>query len=163
MCEPPRKWMRLTSSMSSGVHVLDVALHDPLEAVADADDLDAFEPAADGRGADDAVDAGGGAAADENCEPLGHEYNRSATSRSVVASGFSRSESSRRPALAGLWQNGRPRGLLAALGVHARCGSSQPPERLPSAGRRASRSATSCGSRRSSAPVVSRGSSTSRS
>ena len=51
-------------------HVVDVALHDPLEAVADAEDLDALEHAADGRGADDAVDAGGGAAADENGQSL---------------------------------------------------------------------------------------------
>ena len=40
--------------------VVDVALHDPLEAVADADDVDAFELGADRRRADDAVDAGGG-------------------------------------------------------------------------------------------------------
>ena len=46
--------------------VLDVALHDPLEAVADADDLDAFEPRADRRRADHAVDARGRPAADEN-------------------------------------------------------------------------------------------------
>ena len=32
------------------------------------DDVDAFEPGADGRGADDAVDAGRRAAADENGE-----------------------------------------------------------------------------------------------
>ncbi len=50
--------------------LVDVALHDPFEAVADADDFDAFEAAADGRRADHAVDAGSGAAADENCEPL---------------------------------------------------------------------------------------------
>ena len=43
MCEPPRKWMRLTSSIVSGRDVLDVPLHDPLEAVADAEDLDALE------------------------------------------------------------------------------------------------------------------------
>ena len=48
--------------------VVDVALHDPLEAVADADDVDALEPGADGRRADDAVDAGGRAAADQNGE-----------------------------------------------------------------------------------------------
>ena len=56
--------------MVSGRDVVDVALHDPLEAVADAEDLDAFERAADGGGADDAVDAGGGAAADEDGELL---------------------------------------------------------------------------------------------
>ena len=48
--------------------VVDVALHDPLEAVAQAEDLEALELGADGGGADDAVDAGGGAAADENGE-----------------------------------------------------------------------------------------------
>ena len=69
MCDPPRKWMRLTSSMVSG-HVLDVALHEPLEPVLDADHLDAFERAADGGGADHAVDAGSGTAADEDCDFL---------------------------------------------------------------------------------------------
>ena len=67
-CDPPRKWMRLTASMVSGMTCVDVALHDPLEAVADADDVDAFEAGADGGRADDAVDAGGRAAADENGE-----------------------------------------------------------------------------------------------
>ena len=43
MCEPPRKWMRLTSSIVERHDVVDVALHEPLEAVADADDLDALE------------------------------------------------------------------------------------------------------------------------
>ena len=43
-----------------------VALHDPLEAVADPDDGDAFEAGADGGGADDAIDAGGRAAADQD-------------------------------------------------------------------------------------------------
>src|SRR5207302_1835861 len=41
-----------------GGDVLDVALHDPLEAVADAQDGHAVERATDGGGADDAVDAG---------------------------------------------------------------------------------------------------------
>ena len=50
----------------------DVALHDPLEAVPDADDFDAFQAAADGCGADHAVDAGSRAPADENCEPFSH-------------------------------------------------------------------------------------------
>ena len=35
--------MRLTASIVERRDVLDVALHEPLEAVADADDLDAFE------------------------------------------------------------------------------------------------------------------------
>ena len=67
-CEPPRKWMRLTASMVSGIDVLGVALHEPLEPVADADDVEPVEAGADGGGADDAVDAGGGAAADEDGE-----------------------------------------------------------------------------------------------
>ena len=37
--------MRLTASIVSGSDVLDVAVHDPLEAVADAEDLDAFQRA----------------------------------------------------------------------------------------------------------------------
>jgi hypothetical protein len=50
--------------------VVDVALHQPFETVADADDVEAFEPGADrGRG-DDAVDAGSGAPADENRKTL---------------------------------------------------------------------------------------------
>ena len=65
-CEPPRKWMRLTSSMVSGIDVIDVALHEPLEAVLDAQHVDALEGAADRRRADDAVDAGGRTAADQN-------------------------------------------------------------------------------------------------
>ena len=48
--------------------VLDVALHQPLEAVAAADDLESFETRADRGRADDAVDAWRGSAADENCE-----------------------------------------------------------------------------------------------
>jgi hypothetical protein len=43
-----------------------VALHDVFEAVPDAEDLDPRETGADGGRTDDAVDAGGGAAADEN-------------------------------------------------------------------------------------------------
>ncbi len=62
--------MRLTLSIVSGVHVVDVPLHDPLEAVADADDLDAFELGADRGRADDAVDAGRGTATDEDREFL---------------------------------------------------------------------------------------------
>ncbi len=46
--------------------VIDVALHQPREAVADADDVDALEPRANRGGGDDAVDAGSGTAADEN-------------------------------------------------------------------------------------------------
>ena len=43
MCEPPRKWMRLTSSIVSGITWSMSPLHEPLEAVADAEHLDAFE------------------------------------------------------------------------------------------------------------------------
>src|SRR6185436_17649050 len=50
--------------------VLDVALHDPFEAVLDAEHLDAFERGTDGRGADHGVDAGRGSAADED----GHAF-----------------------------------------------------------------------------------------
>jgi hypothetical protein len=50
--------------------VLDITLHDPLESVADADDIDTLEPAADGGGANDAVDARGRAAADKNRKTL---------------------------------------------------------------------------------------------
>ena len=101
MCEPPRKWMRLTSSMVSGVTWSTFALHDPLEAVADAEDLDALEPGADGGGADDAVDAGGGAAADEDGEFLrgahvGPPFSDRDPSRRVATLRFS-------PAI---WRNG---------------------------------------------------------
>src|SRR4029453_6464181 len=43
--------------------VIDVAAHDPVEAVLDPQHLDVVEPGADGGGTDDAVDAGRGAAA----------------------------------------------------------------------------------------------------
>jgi hypothetical protein len=46
--------------------MIGVALHDPLESVADPDHLDTFEASADRRGADDAVDTGGWAPTDEN-------------------------------------------------------------------------------------------------
>ncbi len=46
--------------------MIDVALHDPREAVANADDLDAFEASADRGRADDRVDAGGRATTDED-------------------------------------------------------------------------------------------------
>ena len=51
--------------------VFDVALHEPLEAVENADDLDTLEGAADGGGADDAVDAGSGTSAHEDGDFLG--------------------------------------------------------------------------------------------
>src|SRR5690606_15674282 len=46
------------------------ALHQPGEALLDADDIDAVEPGANRRRADDAVDAGGRPAADHDCESL---------------------------------------------------------------------------------------------
>ena len=43
-------------------------LHQPLEAVLDAEDLEALVDRLDGRGRDDRVDAGRGAAADKDCQ-----------------------------------------------------------------------------------------------
>ena len=54
--------------------VIDVALHDPRKPVADADDVDALEPGADGRCADDRIDAGGRAASDQDGESIGHDF-----------------------------------------------------------------------------------------
>ncbi len=56
-------------------HVLGVALHDPLETVPDADDLDPLQDAADGGRADDAVDPRCRTTADEDGEllPLAHD------------------------------------------------------------------------------------------
>ena len=48
--------------------MVDIALHDPLEAVSQPDDVYFFEPGADGRRADDAVNAGGRPATDEDRE-----------------------------------------------------------------------------------------------
>jgi hypothetical protein len=62
--------MRLTLVDGQRGDVIDVALHDPLEPVADADDVDAFDPGADGGRADDAVDAGRGTAPDEDGDVL---------------------------------------------------------------------------------------------
>src|SRR5262245_11266108 len=50
--------------------VFDVAVHQPFEAVAHADDVHALEGGADGCGADHAVDAWCGSTADENGEFL---------------------------------------------------------------------------------------------
>ena len=43
MCEPPRKWMREMRVDGERADVVDVALHEPLEAVLDAEDVHAFE------------------------------------------------------------------------------------------------------------------------
>jgi hypothetical protein len=53
-----------------GMDVVHVALHDPLEAVADPEDLDPIEDPADRGGADDAVDAGSGTTPDEDGQSL---------------------------------------------------------------------------------------------
>ena len=53
-----------------GRDVFDVTLHQPLESVAHADDIHAFERGADSRSADHAVDAGCGSAADQDGEFL---------------------------------------------------------------------------------------------
>ena len=50
--------------------VVDVPLHQPLEAVLDAENFHAAEARADGGGAEDAVDAGGGAAGAQDAELL---------------------------------------------------------------------------------------------
>ena len=58
--------------------VIDVALHDPREAVADADDINTLEAGADRRRADDRVDAGGRATTDEDGElVMRHEVSAS--------------------------------------------------------------------------------------
>ena len=53
-----------------------VAVHDPLEAVADPEHLHPFEHAADGGGADHAVDPGGGPSAHEDGESLLMAHDR---------------------------------------------------------------------------------------
>ncbi len=62
--------MRETSSGREWRDVGDVTLHDPLEAVADTDDVDAFQNSADRGGRYDTVDPGGGTSADEDGEML---------------------------------------------------------------------------------------------
>ena len=63
-------------------HVVDVAPHDPLEAVADAEHVDPLEDRADGGRADHAVDAGRRAAADQDRQflPLTHPTEASTPS-----------------------------------------------------------------------------------
>ena len=51
-------------------HPIDLAAHDLLEAVVDPEHLHPLQEGADGRGADDAVDARGGAATYQDCELL---------------------------------------------------------------------------------------------
>ncbi len=69
-------------------HVVDVALHDPLEAVADPEHLDALEQAADGGRADHAVDAGSGPAPDQDRQSLLMAHGL--TSRDAPGAGRSR-------------------------------------------------------------------------
>ena len=47
-----------------------IALDEPFEAVADAEDLDVIVDGFDGHGTDDAVDPRGRAASDEKCQPF---------------------------------------------------------------------------------------------
>jgi len=53
-----------------GRDVFDVTVHQALESVAHANDVHAVKRGADRRGADHAVDAGGGSAADQDGELL---------------------------------------------------------------------------------------------
>ena len=69
-CEPPRKWMRLTASMVSGVTWSTSPCISHSNPSRMPTTSTPFEAGADGGGGDDAVDAGGGAAADEDGEPL---------------------------------------------------------------------------------------------
>src|SRR2546422_107567 len=59
-------------------HVLDVALHDPLEPVAHPENVDGLEPRPDGGRPDDAVDSRRRPAADQDRQrsALGHRYTR---------------------------------------------------------------------------------------
>jgi hypothetical protein len=59
--------------------MIDVAAHQPVEAVTDADDVEALDAGPDGGGADDAVNSRSGTAADEDDEPpvTFHEQNYS--------------------------------------------------------------------------------------
>ena len=58
--------------------MVDVALHDPLEAVPDAQDLDVLELGPDRGRANDAVDAGGGSAADQDGQLVLHSLSPAA-------------------------------------------------------------------------------------
>ena len=66
MCDPPRKWMRLTASIVSGITCSMSPCMSHSKPSRMPTTSMSFELGADGRGADDAVDAGGGAAADED-------------------------------------------------------------------------------------------------
>ena len=76
MCDPPRKWIRLTPSMVKRTTRSMFPLHEPLEAVPDADHLHTLELGPDGRRADDAVDARSGTARDQNRQLLVLTHDR---------------------------------------------------------------------------------------
>ena len=63
--EPPWRCSRLTSAIDELADVFGAALDEVLEAVAEADHLHAVVDGLDGDGADDAVDARGRPAADQ--------------------------------------------------------------------------------------------------
>ena len=69
-----------------GLHVVDVAVHQPFEAVAHANDLHALEGGTDRRRADDAVDAWRRTAADEDGQFLGMVHVMSSAYRESPAS-----------------------------------------------------------------------------
>ena len=67
MHEPPRKWIRLVSAMVNRATWLVVSSRaEPLESLLDSQHLDVRQRRADGRGADDDVDAGCRATGDDD-------------------------------------------------------------------------------------------------
>src|SRR5262249_37852360 len=113
--------------------MVDVALHDPLEAVADAEDGDSLERAADGRGPDDAVDS--------RCGPAPYEDGERAVLAHVAPS---------RPkgGVSGPGGEGGRRGAGSA--AESAGGSAADPGRLAARGRTRSRSRTDGGPRATS-------------
>ena len=79
------------------VDVLDVPLHEPLEAVADAEDRDPLELGADRRRADDAVDSGRRPAADEDRQVLVLARGHGASIRKAECTAASRARAGREP------------------------------------------------------------------
>ena len=89
MCDPPAEVNAADFVDGERHDVFDVALHEPLEAVADADDLDALERARMVGGADDAVDAGSGTSAHEDgdlvlCHARPPESSEAASAPEIV-------------------------------------------------------------------------------
>src|SRR5579862_3356763 len=70
-----------------GGHMGDIALHDPFEAIAQPDDVYLLESGADGRRPDDAVDARGGPATDEDGEIVVVVHTSMITESAVVSHG----------------------------------------------------------------------------